>query len=110
MQGPSPVVTYPPGIDPVVMGQALLQVLGMDAASAAQVAQSIDWTSTLLMPVPTQFATYSEVSVGGATGVALTPLDGTEQTGLIWQRGGSIYMLNSALSADDLVDLAKRLR
>lgn len=109
VQGPSPVVTYPPGIDPTVMGQALLQVLGMDPAEAAQVAQTIDWTSTMLLPIPTQFATYSEVRVDGVSGVMLTPVDGSSEAGLIWQKGGEIYML-SGPTGNDLLDLARRLR
>jgi hypothetical protein len=110
VQGPSPVVTYPPGVDPTAMGEALLQVLGLDAASAAQVAQSIDWTSTLLLPVPSQFATYTEVAVDGVTGVALTPIDGSSDGGIIWQKDGTIYMLNGSQGMEGLLALADSLQ
>lgn len=108
-QTESPLVDYPDGLEPTVLGEALLQVLGMRADEARRLAQEIDWTSTLLLPVPQDFATFSEVSVEGESGVALNSVDGSGSA-VMWQKDGVVYVLNGPLSADRLVALANSLR
>lgn len=110
MQTQSPYVAYPDDVDPAVLGQALLQVLGVDAVAAQQIAQTIDWTSTLLLPFPQDLATYQEVTVDGGPGVALLPLDGSDQTTVMWQRDGMVNMLAANMSLDELLSLANTLR
>lgn len=110
MQTASPVVAYPDDVDPTALGEALLQVLGLDAAAARQVAQSIDWTSTLLLPIPSEVATYRDVFVDGVVGVALTPLDGSAENSVMWQRNGIVHVLSGPLSVEQLVEFGDRLR
>jgi len=109
LQTESPLVTYPDDLDPVMLGQALLQVLGLNELEAFRLAQQIDWTSTLLLPVPSTLATFSEVSVDGVSGMALTSLDG-EGNAIVWQEGGILYLLVSDQPVPALVDLANDLR
>ncbi len=109
VQTESPLVEYPEGLDPALLGQALLQVLGMNADEAARLAQNIDWTSTLLLPIPQDFASFSEVTVGGVSGLALTSLDG-DRSVIMWQQEGIIYLLNGPGSTGELVSLANSLR
>ncbi len=110
MQTQSPYVAYPEDVDPAVLGQALLQVLGVDPVAAQQIAQTIDWTSTLLLPFPQDLATYQEVTVDGGPGVALLPLDGSNQTAVMWQRDGMVNMLAGEMSLDELLSLTNTLR
>jgi hypothetical protein len=109
MQTESPLVEYPDDLDPTLLGGALLQVLGMNADEAQRLAQQIDWTSTLLLPVPQDFATFSEVTVDGVSGIALSSLDG-EGSALLWQKDGVVYLLSNNGSTADLLSLAGSLR
>lgn len=110
MQTQSPYVAYPENVDPSVLGEALLQVLGVDPVAAEQIAQSIDWTSTLLLPFPQDLATYQEVTVDGVPGVALLPLDSSKGTAVMWQKDGTVFMLNGDMGLDELLALANTLR
>ncbi|MCP4426465.1 MAG: hypothetical protein GY803_18380 [Chloroflexi bacterium] len=110
MQTESPVVEYPDDVDPVVLGEALLQVLGLNDDEAHRLARSIDWTSTVLLPVPRDFATFNEATVDGVSGLALTSVNG-EGSALFWQKDGIVYLLLGAdQPADELVSLAGTLK
>lgn len=109
-QMPSPQVFYPDGLQPQVLGEAMLQVLGMSPAEAARLAQEIDWTSTLVLPIPQDMATFNEVTVNGSSGLALSSLNGQE-TSLVWQQEGHIYLLASrSHTQSELIRLAQSLR
>lgn len=110
MQTPSPVVDYPDDVDPTILGEALLQVLGMNEIEARRLAQNIDWTGTLLLPIPQEFATFNEVLVDGVSGLALTSLSG-DGSALFWQKDGVVYLLmGQNESADNLVDWVDSLQ
>jgi hypothetical protein len=111
LQSPVPDVNYPADINPTLLGEALLQVLGTEPAEAQRIAQSIDWTSTMLLPIPQGFATYREVSVNGVSGVLLEPLDATEEAAVVWQKDGMIYMMRAGrLGVDELLAHANTVR
>lgn len=109
MQTESPHIRYPEGLDPVLIGQAVLQALGLNEMEAARLAQSIDWTGTLLLPIPQQVATYSEVTVDGVSGIAINSLSG-EGNGLVWQKDGIVYLLGGDKTTDELLGVAATLR
>jgi hypothetical protein len=109
LQTRSPLIEYPDELDPALLGQAFLQVLGMNEDEASRLAQNIDWTSTLLLPVPQELASFNEVTVGGQSSLALSSLDG--QRGVVmWQRDGVIYLLNGSGSLAELVSLANSVK
>ena len=109
MQTPSPVVEYPDDVDTTVLGEALLQVLGLNDDEAARLARSIDWTSTLLLPIPQDFASFNEVTVDGVSGLALNSLAG-DGSALFWQKSGTVYLLIGAdQNTEDLISLAGTL-
>lgn len=107
MQSPSPLVEYPDDVDVTALGTALLQILGMEPEEAARVANSIEWTSTLLVPVPENMATFDEIHVDGVSGLALSSVDGNNAA-VLWQRSGTIYVLSGS-DIDRLVDIANSL-
>jgi hypothetical protein len=109
LQTESPLVDYPDELDPTVLGEALLQVLGLNAEEAQRLAQEIDWTTTLLLPVPTEVATFSEVSVDGVSGIALASLDGANNA-LLWQKNGIVYLLTGSGELSELISLANGLQ
>ena len=108
LQTESPIVEYPDGIDPALLGQALLQLLGLSDEEATRLAQQIDWTSTLVLPIPTDIGSFQEVTVQGVSGLFVAAVDGNE-SGLIWQKDGNIYMLTGQEDLSGLLDLANDL-
>ena len=107
-QSPSPSIEYPEEVDTAALGEALLQALGMDSRQARRLARSIDWTSTLLLPIPEGMATFSEVSVDGVDGLALGSMDGSHSA-LLWQKDGMVYVLSGG-QVDALIAVANSLR
>ena len=106
MQTQSPEISYPPGVDPTLLGEAVLQVLGMDADSARRTAGTIDWTSTLLLPIPQEMGTYREVTISGGPGVLIEPINPDEDPAVMWQRDGILYMLTGPVFSEDLIQQA----
>ncbi len=110
LQTASPEVDYPDDVNPTILGEALLQVLGLSDAEAYRLARSIDWTSTVLLPVPQEFASFTEVTVDGVSGMALDSLGGEGST-LLWQKDGVVYILiGPNRPSNELVSLARTLR
>lgn len=110
MQTPSPMVVYPENVDATRLGEALLQVLGTDPVAAGRIAQSIDWTSTLLLPIPQDLASYQDVNIGGNGGVLLEPFDPAADPAVMWQQDGMVLMMTGPFDAGELLRLANTLR
>jgi hypothetical protein len=108
VQGESPYAEYPADVQPAVLGEALLQVLGVEPDAARSMAQSIDWTSTFVLPIPQGIATFSEVSVDGTTGAAMTAIN--EEPALLWQKDGKVHLLTGPKSIEELISLASSLQ
>ncbi|MCJ7658488.1 MAG: hypothetical protein MUO67_05005, partial [Anaerolineales bacterium] len=70
-QFPSPEISAPPGLDIAKIGAGFLQVLGMSPEEAAQFSQSVDWTTTLVIPIPRYGTEYQEVFVDGVEGTLI---------------------------------------
>jgi anti-sigma factor RsiW len=100
LEMPSPTVDAPPDLDVARLVQLGLQFTGMSAEQASAYAASIDWTSTLVIPIPNNAAVYQQVSVDGVTGTLIQrPADDSPQYVLVWVKDGIIYAI-SALGAD----------
>jgi hypothetical protein len=110
VQAPSPLVEYPDNVDPQQLGEAALQVLGTEPREARRIARSIDWASTLLLPIPSELVAFNEVTVDGVSGVALQPLDGGGGGALMWQKDGNVYLLSSSGGTADLLTLVDSLQ
>ena len=97
MQAPSPEIDLPPGIDPASMGEIYLRAVGMPAADAARLAQTIDWTSTVVIPLAGDMGSYSEVTADGVPALLFEEARATSGRGrqrvLLWQRDGIVYGL-----------------
>jgi hypothetical protein len=94
MQMTSPQVNIPPGIDLTAIGEAGFKFLGMPGADARRLAQSIDWTSTLVIPVPTNVVQYREVTVDGVPGLLIehrAGASGRRAASILWQKNGILY-------------------
>jgi hypothetical protein len=106
-QGRSPEVTLPDGVDLADLGRTGLRVLGMSAAEADAVSRQIDWTSTLVVPIPPQIQDVRSVTINGSDGMLI----GTREAGgqgwlLYWQEGDRFYIMEAAGAISDTEVLA----
>ncbi len=93
-QIPSPTVDTPPNLDIQQLAEIGLQFTGMNAKQAHDYASAVDWTSTLIVPIPRNGANYQRVNVDGVTGYMIQrPLDDAPEYTLIWVKSGIIYAI-----------------
>jgi hypothetical protein len=119
-QAPSPEVTLPPGADLARLGEVGLRILGLDRDEAARLSRTIDWTSTLVVPVPVNAGAFREVTVRGQRGLLVTivkaapPGPGAdtvrEGTLILWTEGERVFALSGNVAARDLMQMAESLR
>ena len=106
VQVPSPTVTTPPDVDVAQLAEIGLQLTGMTAQQAHDYSQTVDWASTLVIPVPRNGATYKQVPVDGVTGYLIQrPADDAPEYALVWVKDGIIYGV-AALGTDSAQALA----
>jgi hypothetical protein len=112
LQVPSPTVSLPEGIDPTALAETAFLFLGMPADDARRMAGSIDWSSTLVIPLPTDAAQAREVSVDGATGLLIESAEAEESnTALLWERDGILHFLRGTnVDIRLLLDMADSLK
>jgi hypothetical protein len=110
-QFPSPEISAPPGLDIARIGQSFLQVLGMTPEEAAQFGQSVDWTTTLVIPIPRYGTEYQEVLVDGVEGTLIMQSQRSEFPHylLIWIKDGIVYALTGPGDVQSAVELANSL-
>lgn len=89
---PSPTVDTPPDMDVKQLAELGLQFTGMSPDQARAFSQKVDWTSTLVIPVPRNGASYKELTVDGTTGYLIErPVDDAPQYVITWVKDGIIY-------------------
>ncbi len=91
-QIPSPSVDAPPDLDIQQIAELGLQFAGMTKDQAHAYASTVDWTSTLVVPIPRNAAQYKQVTVDGVNGYLIQrPLDDAPQYAIVWVKNGFIY-------------------
>jgi hypothetical protein len=78
-------------------------------------AQTIDWTSTLVIPIPAHLSRFTEVTVDGVQGLLLEqdPHSPTYQRemAVLWQLNGMIYAVcGQNIASAELLRVADSLR
>lgn len=109
---PSPVVSMPQEIDPGQIAQVALQFLGMNANDAANFTQTVDWTSTLVLPVFRGESKYEQVPVNGDEGALLRSAH-SNQSGfftLMWVDNGIVFALKGTGDDTTAIGLASQLQ
>ena len=82
------------------MAELGLQFTGMTAQQAHDYSQTVDWATTLVIPVPQNGATYKQVTVDGVSGYLIQrPADDAPEYALVWAKDGMIYAIG-ALGTD----------
>jgi len=116
LQSRNPEVSLPAGVDLPRLGEIGLRILGMDAGEARRLASSIDWRSTLLVPVPTTASSFRQVTVQGNPGLLVTTTgeNGGKKrragTVLLWTEGDRVFALAGTLGDRDLMQVAESVR
>jgi hypothetical protein len=91
IQGTSPTVELPDGVDLEQLGTAALRLLGMDSSQAAEVSRAVDWSSTLIFPFPANLDDVRQVTVGNTPGLLVGDTDGYH---LYWQDGEQFFVMH----------------
>ena len=80
-------------------------------------AHTIDWRTTLLVPVPANAASFRQVSVQGhpallieSSGTGIGGHSGREGTLLLWTEGDRVLALGGDLREMELMQMAESLR
>ena len=74
--------------------------------------RSIDWSTTLVVPVPANVGSVQEVPVRGTTGYVIKAAESSpngRESVVFWQANGVLYAVTGNLSAADLVDIAEEI-
>jgi hypothetical protein len=111
VQAPSPTVSVPRELNMSEIAEAALQLAGMSPAEAHSFCQTVDWSSTLVVPVPRNSSSYENVSVDGVEGTLITEtLSQGNRYSLLWIKNGVIHSLMGPGSSSDALNLAASLR
>jgi hypothetical protein len=104
-------VSAPRQINPAQIAQVALQFLGMSANDAASFTQTVDWTTTLVLPVPHGESSYEKVPINGNEGVLLRPTGPRPSNSftLMWVNDGIVYDLIGSGDDTTALNLASHL-
>jgi hypothetical protein len=112
MQSPSPAVSLPPNLDVPALAEAALEAGGMSAADAHAFSRTVDWSSTLVIPVPDRGSSVRTVAVDGVTGNLIETAPRGRFPGsynLLWLKNGMVYSLHGSGDADQALAAAAAL-
>ncbi len=109
---PSPVVSAPQEIDPAQIAQVALQFLGMNANDAASFTQTVDWTSTLVLPVVRGKSKYEQVHINGNDAALLRSANEAKSGhySLMWVDNGIVFGLGGTGDDTTAINLASQLQ
>lgn len=115
IQAKSPEVSVPEGIDLTRVGEVGLQLLGLSPQEARRLSQSIDWATTLVIPVPQDIASVREVTVRGVPaylihGSSEGPDGVSYVAALVWEADGLLYAVMGDAGMAELIEVAESLR
>ncbi len=120
LQAPSPQVDLPHGVDLSQLGEVGLRIAGLSASEAHRFATTIDWRSTLLVPVPLNASSFRDVDVQGHRALLVTTNgDSAPRSGehrlrrgsmVMWTEGDKVFALSGNIPAEDLLLMANSLQ
>jgi hypothetical protein len=106
----SPTIETPEGVDLAAIGKAYLRLTGMSDAEAESFSETVDWSTTLVIPVP-NLATRETVSVDGVNGILiLQEPEYVTKYLLIWVKNGIVYGLNGYGDRQTALEIANSLK
>jgi hypothetical protein len=114
IQMPTPVVVAPPSLNAAELGTEMLKLFGFTDDQAREFSKSIDWTTTLVVPLPLHDTmNVAEVDVDGVKGQLFSSqhprLEISDAYNLLWIRDGHLYSLMGRGTADEAIAIANSL-
>lgn len=111
VQMPSPTLSAPEGLNLPELGKAYLQLTGMTAEEAEKFSSTVDWTTTLVIPIPQYGVEYRQVTVDGVEGTLMLQQDRPgEGYMLIWVKEGMIYALTGQRGSSQALRIANSMK
>ncbi|MCD6518954.1 MAG: hypothetical protein J7M05_03400 [Anaerolineae bacterium] len=107
----NPSIEYPQELNPQILGEASLRLLGVPPSQARRIAKGIDWTSTFILPIPTQISRFDELEIAGAKAILLharNPGEASPLT-LLWVKDDVLYFLSGPTSSNGIIQIAESL-
>jgi len=104
----APVVTSS-GVTTQQLEDYLLSLPGVSPQLAAAIRAVKDPSTTLPIPIPIEYATSTNVTVQGVTGVAVGDNTGLG-AGVIWIKSGTVYGVAGTLKQDAILNIANGLK
>ena len=110
-QIPSPSVSAPADLDIEALARIGLEFTGMSPEEAAELTSTVNWTSTLLVPIPRNAAIHEQVSVDGVTGTLIQrSSEESPQFALLWVKDGIIYAISGlGTNSEQALEMANSL-
>ena len=111
VQTPTPRLEVPDTVDVRALGEIGLRLIGLNPLEARRFADAIDWTSTLVLPVPPLVEQFEQVLVAGHPGLWMrtaAPGVGEKHTGIVlWSAAGRVYGLKAVgFTRDQIMEMA----
>ena len=108
---PSPAVEAPADLDVDAIGEAFLQVTGMSPEEAAEFSKTVDWTTTLVIPVPRYGTEHEQIQVDGVTGTFIKHYEykSGDSYLLIWIKNDIVYALSGPGDKADALQIVNSL-
>lgn len=106
-----PSIEYPEGVDPRLVGEAGLILLGLTPKDARNISASVDWTSTVLLPIPSSVARFQETRVAGEEAILLESAESTSrrEAALFWEKDGVLYLVSGPGSGEYFMRIAESM-
>jgi hypothetical protein len=109
-QASPPQVLLPAGIDLPLLGEIALRLIGLSPKQAQDLAQTIDWRSTLVVPIPPNVESFQQSTVQGYRALQLVLRGNTGLRNMIvWSDGERVYALSGSLRLPELIVVANSL-
>lgn len=111
LQIPSPTITTPPDLDIQQLALIGLQMTGMTSEEASQFSRNIDWSSTLVIPIPSRGAKFEQINVDGVSGNLITDTQSPQPTyTILWVKDGVVYAVSGFGPAESGLAIANALK
>ncbi len=100
-QGHSPTVITSPQADLGELAEIGLRLAGHSDPESRRIRESIDWTSTLVLPALNRNAIYEEIDVDGVRGILQTETSSRhgERYWIVWVKHGMTYLVSGSGSS-----------
>jgi hypothetical protein len=114
VQLPSPTVVAPPSLNVNELATQMMKLLGLKEEEARTFSESIDWATTLVIPIPIDpNVNVTEVNINGAKGYSFIKgepgTDSEVSYNLLWIRDGIVYSLMGHGTVDESIAIANSI-